>query len=182
MFSSIGHKIVPRSCFVRVLDCAQILGLRTLNCARFFFICSLNCARILVIRALDCAQFLLHPALFPAYLEHCHYHFCTTITKKINFLNLASISSSTSLFFFFTLHDYTMNVYKWLRCTGQARRQKAAANSFQRRSHVGHIDGCYVSDVYDIVWLHFACMPDCCFWNIYVCYSMNRMILNGSWK
>ena len=28
MFSSIAHKIVPRSCFVRVLDCARILGVR----------------------------------------------------------------------------------------------------------------------------------------------------------
>ena len=28
MFSLIGHKIVPRSCFVRVLDCARILGIR----------------------------------------------------------------------------------------------------------------------------------------------------------
>ena len=35
MFSSIGHKIVPRSCFVRVLDCARILVVHALNCARF---------------------------------------------------------------------------------------------------------------------------------------------------
>ena len=43
MFSSIAHKIVPRSRFVHVLDCAQIL----------------------VIHVLDCDQFRLHPALFP---------------------------------------------------------------------------------------------------------------------
>ena len=36
MFSSIAHKIVPRSYFVRMLDYAQILGVRALNCARFF--------------------------------------------------------------------------------------------------------------------------------------------------
>ena len=70
MFSSIDYKIVPRSCFVRVLDCAQILGVHALNCARFFVVCTLNCARILVVHALDCAQFLLHPALFPTLLEH----------------------------------------------------------------------------------------------------------------
>ena len=35
MFSSIAHKIVPRSCFVRVLDCARILVVHDLNCARF---------------------------------------------------------------------------------------------------------------------------------------------------
>ena len=29
MVSSIAHKMVPRSCFVRVLDYAQILGVRT---------------------------------------------------------------------------------------------------------------------------------------------------------
>ena len=34
MFSSIAHKIVLRSCFVRVLDCAQILGVCAQNCAR----------------------------------------------------------------------------------------------------------------------------------------------------
>ena len=65
MFSSITHKIVPRSRFVRVLDCARILVVRALNCAQFCVVCALNCAQILVVRALDCAQFLLHPALFP---------------------------------------------------------------------------------------------------------------------
>ena len=59
MFSSIAHKIVPKSCFVCVLDCAQILGVRTLNCAQFFFVvCTLNCVRILVVHTLDCVQFL----------------------------------------------------------------------------------------------------------------------------
>ena len=52
-FLSIAHKIVPGSCFVRVLDCARILGVHTLNCARFFVVCALHCARILVVRVLD---------------------------------------------------------------------------------------------------------------------------------
>ena len=75
MFSSIAHKIVPRSRLVPVLDCARIwsfasksvpdLVIRALICARFIVACAQNCARILVIRALDCAQFLLHPVLFP---------------------------------------------------------------------------------------------------------------------
>ena len=58
MFSSIAHKIVPRSRFVRVLD--------ALTCARFFVVCTLNYARILLFRTLDCAQFLLHPFPNPA--------------------------------------------------------------------------------------------------------------------
>ena len=75
MFSLIAHKSVPRSCFVRVLDCARIwaftrksvpdLVIDTLKCARFCVVCALNCARILVVCVLNCAQFLLHPALFP---------------------------------------------------------------------------------------------------------------------
>ena len=65
MFSSIAHKIVPRSCFVRVLNGARILIVLALNCAQFFVVCALNCAQILlVVRRLNGAQFILHPALF----------------------------------------------------------------------------------------------------------------------
>ena len=50
MFLLIAHKIVPRSRFVRILDCAQDwsftrksvpdLVVRALNCARFFVVCA----------------------------------------------------------------------------------------------------------------------------------------------
>ena len=46
MFSSIAHKIVPRSRFVHVLDCDRILVTR-----------ALNCARLCVVRALLCPNF-----------------------------------------------------------------------------------------------------------------------------
>ena len=75
MFSSIGHKMVPRPLSFACLIVTEswsfarksvpALVVCALDCARFCVVCALSCARILVVSTLDCARLLLHPALFP---------------------------------------------------------------------------------------------------------------------
>ena len=57
---SIAPKIMPRSCVVRMLDCAPIFGVRSRSklCLIFCRLRTKLCP-ILVVRALDCAQFIL---------------------------------------------------------------------------------------------------------------------------
>ena len=81
MFSSIVHKIVPRSCFVRVLDCARILGVRKKSVPD------------LVVHALNCARFF---ALCPNF-GRSRARLCSIYFAPRPFLNLAGTARSTSI-------------------------------------------------------------------------------------